>query len=395
MAKNRSGCWIVVGVALALILILFLLSRCSGTWSGFGQSTTLPVDLQDIIPTSWQVIQDQYKACDFDNDGENEYLIIYKYDAAAATGYSLIGGVVYDAQVNRVPQAPSDKSPYRPALLIPYKLLPDIYTGKGQGYLGETSVTVSLYPPQSGTTCKGSEIIVQGFSGSTYPTFFSIFRWDGAPVGYAGDHFVGNARVAFSTANEPITEVTTYNRLNVRSALCVVRYYSRPPGATKKDLPPRVKFASSDATQTVDFCFGSPNDPAYPEGVVVALLRGNSPQDQENNPSPTGKTYLTLNAVLPPELAGSSGSTPATYRILSVANQGTLGSQPAQGHLCDPNQVISGSGTWWCSQERADVLTEITLSDGRTVRVIWQLSSIASDKVNADVHWRIVGAVLG
>jgi hypothetical protein len=156
-----------------------------------------------------------------------------------------------------------------------------------------------------------------------------------------------------------------------------------------------LKFTRNDTAQTIDFCFGPPNDPAYPEGVVTALLRGNRPQDEVDNPSPTGATYLTLNAVLPPELAGSKGPTPAKYRILSFTNRGTLGSQPAQGHPCDPAQVISDPDVWWCGQEKADVLTEMILPDGRTVRVLWQLISIASDKVNADVHWRVERAVWG
>jgi hypothetical protein len=399
MFKGRSGCWTIIAVAAVLVLILFLVSRCQGLQLPFGQPTGLPVDLQEIIPTSWQVIQDQYKLCDFDNDGETEWMIVYKYDAAAGTGDSLIGGVVYDAQVNRVPQAPSDRSPYRSALLIPYKLLPDIYTDKGQGYLGETSVAVSLYPAQTGNECRGSEIIVQGYSGSGHPTRLSIFRWKDASVGYQGAHFVGNARVVASSPTGPITEVTTYNRLNDRSAVCDVQYYSRSPATTKDGLPPEVQFTRQDTAQTIDFCFGPPNDPAYPDGVVVALLRGNSPKDQENNPSPTGATYLTLNAVLPPELTGISGANRTVYRILSFTNRGTLASQPAQGYLCNPTQVAQVTSgdqvVWWCGRETAEILTEIKLEDGSPARVLWKLISIASDELNADVHWRIERADWG
>ena len=152
-----------------------------------------------------------------------------------------------------------------------------------------------------------------------------------------------------------------------------------------------LKFTRHDEAQTIDFCFGPPNDPVYPEGVVAALLRGNSPEDAENNPSPTGATYLTLDAILPPGLDGLKGPTPTKYRILSLTNQGVLGSQPDQGHPCDPASVISD--TWQCGQERAEVLTEIDVANGQIVGVRWQLTSIASDKINADVHWRIESAV--
>ena len=82
-------------------------------------------------------------------------------------------------------------------------------------------------------SAEAHEIIVQGFSGGGFPTRLSIFRWEGAAVGYPAEHLVGSARVVFSAPPEPITEVTTYNRLNDRSALCDVQYYSRT-AATEK-----------------------------------------------------------------------------------------------------------------------------------------------------------------
>lgn len=393
--KGRAGCWIVIIVVALLVLIAFLLSRCLPDQSLLGAPTGVPVDLTKMIPTSWKV--QQSKACDFDNDGETEWLVIYSYDAVTEPAYSLIGGVIYDAQVNRVPQAPSTQSPYRPALLIPYKLLPDIYSEKGQGYLGETKVTVTLYPPASGNDCRAHEIIVQGFSGGDFPTRLSIFRWEGEAVGYWGEHFVGNARVVFQGSG-PITEVTTFNRLNDRSAVCDVQFYSRPPGTVQEPLPPRLKFAANDAAQTIDFCFGAPNDPTYPEGVVVALLRGHNPEDKEGSPSPTGDTYLMKNAVLPPALAGLKEAGRAAYRIRAFTTQGTLGSQPAQGYLCDPAQVAQGSGVWLCGAETAEVTTEIVLpgaSGDQTIPVRWQLVSIASDALNADVRWRVTAAEPG
>ena len=149
---------VIVLVSVAAVLILYSCLRSRAAVPG---STELPLNLQTIIPSTWAVVPNQYKLCDFDGDGENEYLIIYSYDPASVpsalpatpvppatpvAGRSLIGGVIYDTQVNRVPQAPGVQSPYRPAFLIPYKLLPDIYGGKGQGYLGQSGVTVGSRP---------------------------------------------------------------------------------------------------------------------------------------------------------------------------------------------------------------------------------------------------------
>ena len=90
---------IIIGVIVVLGLTLVLVSRCGGDSLPFGSSEELPVDLQKIIPTSWDVIEDQYKPCDFDSDGETEWLILYNYDTSVGLNYNLVGGVVYDAQV--------------------------------------------------------------------------------------------------------------------------------------------------------------------------------------------------------------------------------------------------------------------------------------------------------
>ena len=114
-----------------------------------------------------------------------------------------------------------------------------------------------------------------------------------ASIGYPAAHFVGNARVVFPAPPGPITEVTTYNRLNDRSAVCDVQYYSRSPASTKdRAAASEVQFTRQDAAQTIDFCFGPPNDPAYPEGVVAALLRGNSPKDAGEQPL-THRSHLS------------------------------------------------------------------------------------------------------
>jgi hypothetical protein len=148
------------------------------------------------------------------------------------------------------------------------------------------------------------------------------------------------------------------------------------------------------AAYTIDFCFGPPDDPVYPEGVVVALLRGHSPKGKDNNPSPTGETYLTpgASASLPPELARLREATPAKQRILSVTNEGTLAPYPDNGSQCTSEQVTNTTEVWWCGRERATVITEIVLEDDQRRVVTWSLLSIANERVNADVHWRIGSA---
>ncbi len=401
MRPSRILILVLAGIAGVLLLYSYLRPRVSLPVGG----VNLPLDLQTVIPTSWKVVPGQYRACDFDNDGENEYLVIYSYDAAAVAGRSLIGGVIYDLQVNRPPQAPGIEAPYRPAFMTPYRLLPDIYGGKGQGYLGQSSVTVILFPPATDPTkCRAREIVVFGYSYDTLPTTLSLFRWAGEALGYVGWHVQGNVwltafdaegkeSVSKEKVGKAIVGVRAYNQLNQRSLLCAVRLYRRTPPIGKDDLPPGLDFVEMQAEYTVDFCYGAPQDPAYPEGVVVALLRGQNPPAG----TPTGASYLTAEAqaTLPAVLSFLKEAKRDKYpvRILSVSTPGSLGWYPPQGTRftwTPAGTPAATPQTWWMGNDApAQVETEIALSDGVTHRVRWTLLSFSNEKANADLHWRI------
>jgi len=410
MFKGRI--WPIIAIAIGLVLI-FLVCRATPLFKSAGQKTdTMPVDLQNVIPSSWTPLPNQPVICDYDGDSEDEWLILFRYDttqvevpyqpSGTITQRGPIGGVVYDAQVNYVPQEPGNRSPYRPALLIPYMLLPDFYPGKGQGYLGESNVTLAQYPPPSkqGGKCAVDEIYVFGYSDGSLPARLSAFRWRGKATGYAVVAFAGNARLAADLSpdgSKPLGEVMTYDRLdNHRSLLCEVKRYVRQGELADLNFP------EDPGAYTIDFCFNTPNDPYHPEGVVVALLRGKAPTDTQNMPAPMGESYLMADVTLPPAL-GKPSETPV--RILSVVNQGAVETLPEQGRPCPQQSVATPSTTsstaqdsaasniWWCGNEQAEVLTEVVLS-GQTQRVLWKLISIANDQVNADTHWRVSEVVL-
>lgn len=407
MPKGCNRYIIIVGIVLATLAILFLVLRSGVLRRRAEQEMVLPVDLKEVVPASWAVMGAKTVQCDFDGDSENEWLLIYRYDttlvpapsaaAPGGVGRGLIGGVIYDAQVNRSGQAPGNQSPYRPALLVPYKLLPDIFTGKGQGYLGESDVLVYQYPPaERNRPCRTNELAILGYGDAAapqgIPTRLSIFRWGGNDVGYLGVHFVGNARIEVPDITRPLLAVTTFNRLNDRSLLCAVQQFTRPPPAEPQYLPPGLEFRPDEASYTIDFCFRPPRDPAYPEGVVVALLRGAEPPESGVEATPTGPSYLAPEASLPEELANLRDPERAPYRITALSNTGSVAPYPAPGRRVIPTPASPATTepeVWWWGAERAQVITEVIIN-GQPRSFLWSLATLANERRNADVHWRIV-----
>jgi hypothetical protein len=361
-----------------------------------------------VIPAEWAVQYDKQIQCNFDDDPELEWLIVYRYDQTAVqapyrkeptlVGRGPIGAAIFDTQNPQLPQLGDDQgnpSPYPPTLVIPYRLLPDFYEGKGQGYLGETGATdptkdveIIFTPPSvPGKNCKVDEITVLGYTDSRLPTRLSMFRWQGAAAGYRGAHFIGNAWVSAPIALDGIqvvTQVTTYNRLeNHRSLLCEVRAFHR------SDPTESLTFNEDLTAFTLDFCYQSPPDPTYPEGVVVAYLRGHSPAPRSATaPVVPGSSYLMGGSSVPGDLVAADGA-----RILSLTNPASATTDPGGGHPCTDTELGIADTNWLCGRESAAVETEIVYG-GQVRRVNWLLLSVIPQQVNGDVHWRIQSATL-
>ncbi len=392
---------ILILIAIALIVALVYIIRRRMTANA---PPTLPIDLKSFLPAAWTPITPPVQ-CDFDGDvaGDQEWLVLYRYDKSAANGYGLIGGVIFTQRVDRVPQDPGIQSAYRPAFLIPYKLLPDIYSGKGQGYLGEAGAQVRLWAPGTpdrNAPCRAQEINVFGTNG-VYYTRLSVFRWDEASQSYAGQHFAGSARITPNPVaagdQQLVTTVTTYDRFDDRSLLCQVRRYDRPGSVA---LPPAsLAFTETESAATIDFCYGAPNDPAYPEAVVLAALRSNNPQSSATDTSPTGASFLVQNASLPQELSFLRNAPRDPVRVLVDRHRGLLYQPPSQTPVPYPMQGTAvpnpAPDLWWWSAEQARVETTIVLPNGNQGDYCWTLRNIANTRVLADTHWRIESAVPG
>ena len=379
---------IIIG---SIVLVLLVL------WFFFGRDrksqeetqTTLPPSVQRLVPSSWSVITNQ--ACDFDADNQDEWLVIYHYDSVKVqpanqpsdtkVAVSPIGGAIYDAKLQSPTQ--TGTSQYQITSITPYRLLPDYALGKGQGYLGESAVQTLLFPPVTkDNVCKPTEVGFLGYSNgytispTSLPTRLSLFYWAGDSLGYQGSLFIGNARIDATFPTKPdqfITQVTTYNLLNDRSLLCQSMTYSRPG--------PVQGFLVVPGSTTLDFCYGAPGEPTYPEGAVAALLRGNVPRAaNDKTKMPPGNSFLLPGVSLP---AGLN----LPVNILAVTNTASAAPVPGGGHLCTTEYEKNGEG-WWCGQLAA-VVTSETPVNGVVREIAWQMISVNLKDVVGEVHWRI------
>jgi len=379
---------IIIGVVLLIAAVLYFFFWRDKQVEEEAQNT-LPPSVQRLVPSSWKVIQQQ--ACDFDSDEQDEWLVVYQYDSAiveppnqpAGTQVTIspIGAVIYDAELESPPQAGSGQ--YQTTTITPYKLLPDYAYGKGQGYLGESAVQLLLFPPVAKDgTCQPQEVGFLGYSGgytsgpTGLPTRLSLFHWAGASLGYQGSLLIGNARIATTIPMDPkqfIMDVTTDNLLNDRSLLCQSTGYTRAGPEAEFDIVP--------GSTTLDFCYGAPGEPTYPEGAVAALLRNNEPRAaNDKTKMPPGNSFLLPGVSLP------AGLVPPVS-ILAITNTASAAPVPGGGHLCTLEYGSGGEG-WWCGQLAAVVTSEVPVN-GVVREVAWNLISVSQKDVVAEVHWRI------
>ena len=128
--------------------------------------------------------------------------------------------------------------------------------------------------------------------------------------------------------NQFITQATTYNLLNDRSLLCQAMPTPAPAPKRNSTLIP--------GSTTLDFCYGAPADPTYPEGAVAALLRNNKPPkaNEKKNPCRPARAIcsrVTLPAGLVPPVS-----------ILAITNTASAAPVPGGGHSCTPSTARPG-----------------------------------------------------
>ncbi len=234
------------------------------------EETTAKTIARQLFPEGWKLTQ--WFRLNADGDAAEEHLLIFRYNYRSGgknePDEGPLGGVIYDS-VN----FPTSGEPTKSGELLPGMLLPDMANGKGQGYLGETRVVPFLCKAGDGLP----EIVLFGFGGVPYPTFLSIFRWDGKRYAVLG-HWIGGGGITVSPAkltpssdtkltdvplgcDSVVKEVAVRTRLNDRDFLCKKVVYRRgKAGETFRPGDP-----------SIVFCYGAPKHPFYPEGAVAAF----------------------------------------------------------------------------------------------------------------------------
>ena len=242
-----------------------------------------------LLPAAWTV--EKVEEIDTDEDGEIEWLIIYRYDRNHRGSGGPLGGVVYDLQPQSR-ESPKDKDLTTPVLEPPptprvYPLLP---TASGRGYLGEnTGGEDKPWPKVEQYDANGdgkNELVIWGYSAPNYPTSLAIFRWVDKERGYEAmiraegedaDVLWGDAGIELKPA---------FGQGPMKMAIVRSRLY-HPYWYLRSQLGRRVVY-EWNASQTklekksesIDFVFGRPQGAEqpkqkqypviYPEAAVLA-----------------------------------------------------------------------------------------------------------------------------
>ena len=197
-----------------------------------------------MIPDEWKIEPGQSKKCSFDTDSDAEWLVVFRYDTTKVSSLAdttalevtrgPIGAAIFDTQP---PQLKGRQpSPYRPNLVIPYRLLPDIYPNKGQGYLGESPGQADNFLPthrkrQGGAGSKRSPSLatVTAFC----PPGFRYSAGRAGPSAIGTAHFAGTARIGTRDpidGSKLVRQVTTYKRVCRIIVACCASFANIWPG---------------------------------------------------------------------------------------------------------------------------------------------------------------------
>ncbi len=325
--------------------------------------------IKEVIPSDWQ--PEELRKVDLDGDDEEEWLLIYRQTSAPN---SPLGGVIYDAQVGISPLQPRLELPYRPAYLVPYRLLPDLGPGKGQGYLGETGYRIETYDTDGDE--KQDELVILGYSWAPNPTQMAFFRWENKEAGYKlTAHFHGDGGVEAARPREddggPIEAVTTKEKKHDRSHICQKTVYRR-----KKDDVTYEKVSGP----FLDFTYDVPSRPFYPEAAVLAYYLSLAGGEGSPDGYTTDRGQVATQNLAETEFGSEAGA--RVNAVIGLTYPGLISKENINVYS---NEAAPGGFSYI---EYADVTINVVIGS-IPMEITWRLLNVSSGKLNEEVTWKL------
>ena len=307
---------IVLGRLIMLLAVSALILSCTSQ----PQPESLTIDLGRNLPSQWQPI-DNLLPINIDADAEDEYLLFYTYDPSQAlTGVAVpgpVGAVIFDPQATlQQPERGVENATSPTPGIQAYRLLPSYWRGAGHGFIApptEENLTTFLTvqrikvdekvdgysgraePPiqdngggesvaeddRPSSAVRADELVVMGgkgiFGGATH---ISVFWWSNPRQGYGstqisapGGLYIAENGWGGKAEEKPIRRLQALYPQDDRSGLCKESIFERrldPDHSTPDAFRPAVFYV--EGPRTLNFCYGSPESPFYPEAVVIAYL---------------------------------------------------------------------------------------------------------------------------
>jgi hypothetical protein len=266
-----------LGVTLLVLCSTLLFCACNN------KEKDMSLDFAFALPPSWQIVKTAQ--LDTNEDGENEWVILYSFDQLGNSAFTPIGCVAYHIS-RREPKLP---------VLYPYHL-----QAPGRTYLGEgtdkTSVRVEnvvdrINVDTNRVYAATREVIVESTNASGFVGRVAIFQWrdnvqnnlidpnevivtapgsQGSGQWYqALGLFEGSLRVELG-----LDRVVVWDRLNERSQFARISTYE--PGGGPNGYLDENNQPIPPVSSCIDFAFGLPANATqspYPEKVVMAFQR--------------------------------------------------------------------------------------------------------------------------
>lgn len=340
-----------------LVLLALSLAACNR------QDNTLQAEdiLAEYLPQDWKPLADKnlqgFLRVNIDGDKPDEWLYLFHYDNQG-DNLGPIGGVIYDAQQQR-------ELPQPAALFVPYRLLPDWRQGKGQGYLGEITVSWAQARLNPADPDKPNvELEVTGYSAGNVPTRLSLFRWQDVEQGYGVNNFVGNGGIVLTPADRSdgslVREVLTFNKLNDRSRFCERTRFVRQGDEERfvEELPGIHFCPQAPGVEPT-----TPGQPTYPEAVVLAWIWGQRPAELARNDAAND----ALKSQVPDPVR----------RVVHVQYEGAVPVLPER----EPEGVVS------------EIVVQTVLDTEAGLQTyLWYLVELRANLDEQTTRWRIVSA---